>query len=149
MNKNLIFSAKDPDAVFYAKLLAKNSCGSFNNDINNVFANDFIKARTIVWVSSIANASISGFSEFSDHWDNLRYKNLVFVLVGKAPADHIVYKQIWSNNAAPTMKEKIHFFAVQDLRKDPWDGIPLIASKLSKFKISLNNVCQCVGLLGG
>lgn len=157
-NKNLIFFSNDEQARFYAKVLAYNGCGGINKDINSVLADEFIKCSTVIWVSSVKNATINEFSSFTKHWDNLRYKNLIFVLVGAASAENSIYGQIWRASAAPTMQEKVHFFAVEDLRPKNTNSfvqncldlsLPFMRFFCADIDKSVNKISKCIDLLGG
>lgn len=156
MKSNMIFSSNRRSALFYAKLLQFQGAGSLYKDLSTVLGNDFIKTKTIIWLGSVENSSISGFGELAKNWDNLRYKKIIFVLVGDAPQNHEIYKQVWSVLTTPAMQEKINFFSLMDLsprfknnlmqKVSDW-LIPVHCLLNKQLQSSTLNIRQCVELI--
>ena len=66
----------------------------------------------VVLVSSISAGAIAHSRSFLDYWDDLRYKPVIMVLAGAAPADHPVYSQVYENEMPPSIRGHLIFFKI-------------------------------------
>jgi hypothetical protein len=73
---------------------------------------EMMRYSVIVFISTIRDGRVSYSRSFLDYWDDLRYKPVIMVLAGSAPADHPIYSQVYENEIPPSIREHLIFFKI-------------------------------------